>query len=215
MRATLLALIACASPGLAETGDPEEGARLFRACASCHAVGADAENGIGPMLNGVLGRSAGSVEGARYSEAMIASGITWDAASLDAYLADPRGVVPGTRMSYRGMPDAADRAHVIAYLATFSEATEADALSTEAVAILARDTDPAYGEWLARECTGCHKPGADAGIPPISGMEAGAFVTALLGYRDGSRAHQVMQTMAGRLTDDDIAALAAHFATPD
>lgn len=100
------------------------GEGLWRQCRSCHQVGEGARNGTGPALNGVVGHAAGSVEGFRYSNAMRdagAGGLVWTPETLDAYLADPRGYLPGNRMSYRGMRDAGDRAAIIAYLQSFSQ----------------------------------------------------------------------------------------------
>ncbi len=98
-----------------------EGERLYRSrCASCHGV-PPAEARIAPPLAGVVGRTAGTVEGARYSAAMRASGIVWDDATLDAYLADPRAVVRGTTMTV-ALRDGDDRTAVIAYLATLAAA---------------------------------------------------------------------------------------------
>lgn len=112
----LLALTAVAAPA---RGAPAEGERQFRArCASCHAVEAG-QNRIAPHLAGVVGRSAGTVEGARYSAAMKGAGIVWDATTLDAYLANPRQQVPGTSMPV-GLPNAGQRAQVIEYLQSLS-----------------------------------------------------------------------------------------------
>lgn len=100
------------------------GERAFRACAACHKVGEGARNGTGPQLNGVYGQAAGQVDGFRYSNpltAMAADGLVWDAASLDAFLENPRGFMSGTRMSYSGLKDADQRMAVIAYLSTFTE----------------------------------------------------------------------------------------------
>ena len=96
-----------------------DGERQFQTrCASCHSTEAG-QNRVGPHLSGILGRAAGAVEGARYSAAMKSSGIVWDAQQLDAYLANPRQVVPGTSMPV-GLPNAAQRAQVIEYLRTVS-----------------------------------------------------------------------------------------------
>lgn len=92
-----------------------DGQRLFQTrCASCHAVQAG-QNRVGPSLAGMFGRKAGTVPGARYSEAMKSSDITWSEATLDAYLNDPRGLVPNTTMTV-SLRDAAQRSAVIAYL---------------------------------------------------------------------------------------------------
>ena len=79
-------------------------------------MGEKAKNGVGPILNGVVGRPAGSVEGFKYSDAMKSSGITWDEAALDEYLKNPKAKVPGNKMAYAGLKDDTKRADVIAYL---------------------------------------------------------------------------------------------------
>jgi cytochrome c len=105
-----------ASPAWA--GDPAKGATLFKAkCAVCHSLEAG-KNKIGPSLFGIVGRPTGSVEGYSYSPANKAAGLTWDVATLDKYLVDPRTMVPGTRMTFPGPKDDGDRADVIAYLST-------------------------------------------------------------------------------------------------
>ena len=89
----------------------------FAPCMSCHAV-TPGQNGIGPSLAGVFGRKAGMAPGFVYSEAMKDSGKTWDEATLDTYLANPMGMVPGTRMTYMGQSDPAKRKAAIEYLKT-------------------------------------------------------------------------------------------------
>lgn len=107
------ALLGAPLPAAAQ--DAAAGERAFRTrCASCHSL-EPGQNRAGPSLAGVIGRKAGSVEGARYSQGLRDSGITWDAQSLDGFLADPRKAVPGTSMTVR-LADAAQRAAIIAYL---------------------------------------------------------------------------------------------------
>src|SRR5262249_16467565 len=112
------ALIA-ASVGARADGDAEAGKQVFKKCHACHNVGEGAHNAVGPVLNGIVGRKAGTYEGYNYSDANKNSGITWDAAGLDEYLKDPKAKVPGTKMAFPGLPNDKDRADVIAYLATF------------------------------------------------------------------------------------------------
>lgn len=88
----------------------------FAACAACHSI--DGSEGTGPTLKGLAGRSSGTVPGFRYSRAMKSAGITWDAATLDRYLADPQGVVPGNIMPFAGVEQAEARARIVAYLLT-------------------------------------------------------------------------------------------------
>jgi len=102
-------------------GDPAAGEKIFQSvCTSCHAIGPGATNRLGPDLNGVIGRKAGTEAGYRYSAAMKNSGLTWDEASFAKFIADPRGTVPGTKMSYAGLTDATDVANITAYLETFN-----------------------------------------------------------------------------------------------
>jgi cytochrome c len=108
-----LALAACSSQGGA--GEPS-GEAVFRKCAICHRIEANAPNGIGPNLHGVFGRKAASLPNFNYSPAMRATGFTWDTKTLDRYLTAPQQVVPGTRMTFGGLPDAASRKAVIGYL---------------------------------------------------------------------------------------------------
>lgn len=103
-----------AAPAYAE-GDAAHGERLFEECAACHST-TRGENKVGPSLAGVLERKAGELEDFRYSPALKRSGIAWTAETLDTFIADPQKVVPANRMPYAGMPDAANRADLIAYL---------------------------------------------------------------------------------------------------
>ncbi len=89
----------------------------FARCATCHQT-APGRNGVGPSLAGVFGAPAGHEPTYAYSKALRASGLVWDAETLDAYLADPRGVVPGTKMAFAGVRSAEERAAIVAYLET-------------------------------------------------------------------------------------------------
>ncbi|KZD09717.1 c-type cytochrome [Oceanibaculum pacificum] len=117
--ALVVTVLATAVSPSAFAQDAAEGERQFRTrCASCHSTEAG-QNRVGPHLSGILGRTAGAVEGARYSAAMKSSGIVWDAQQIDAYLANPRQLVPGTSMPV-GLPNAGQRAQVIEYLRSLS-----------------------------------------------------------------------------------------------
>ncbi|HCP82103.1 MAG TPA: cytochrome C [Octadecabacter sp.] len=220
-----VAIVAFAAVAHADVGgDAERGEDLFRQCSSCHQIGAGAVDRVGPQLNGIFDRSAGQAEGFRYSEGLeraAAGGLTWTYESLDAYIKDPRSLVSQTRMSFRGFDDQQDRDDVLAYLRLFSDnpqdipesAPTAAAVDHEvAPEILAIIGDPAYGEYLSGECTSCHQTsGAASGIPSITHWPSEDFVIAMHAYKGGVRQHPVMQMMAGRLSNEEIAALAAFF----
>ncbi len=207
----------------AHVGDADRGKTIFRKCASCHAVGEGARNKVGPHLNGLFGRRAGSVEGARYSADMRRmgnDGLVWTSETLETYLENPRALVSKTRMSFRGLKDHADREDVLAYLRQFSDnprdIPEAEPTATREVdlapEILALEGDPAFGEYLAGECVTCHQAaGGDDGIPSITGWPVEDFVVALHAYRQKLRPHPVMQMVTSRLSDEEIAALASYF----
>jgi cytochrome c len=100
----------------AAEGNPAEGARVFRQCIACHTLEAG-EHRTGPSLAGVFGREAGTAPGfTRYSPALERADLVWDGATLDAWLADPEGLIPGNRMTFPGIPDAKARADLVAYL---------------------------------------------------------------------------------------------------
>ena len=109
--------VALASPlALAHSNaQAQDGARIYNQCKACHALEAGV-NRVGPSLADIEGRAAGTVDGFRYSDALKNSGISWDAATLGEYLADPRGYIPGNRMAFRGIRDEGQRAAVIEYL---------------------------------------------------------------------------------------------------
>ena len=100
------------------------GERVFKKCSACHQVGSNAKNRSGPQLNGIVGRTAGAVEGFRYSGAMEeagADGLVWDHESLAGFLADPRAYLKGTKMSFAGLKKDADLEAIIAYLSSVGE----------------------------------------------------------------------------------------------
>lgn len=110
------ALLAELPPAYA-AADLENGRTRFQLCRQCHTIAPDGPNMTGPNLNGVFGKPAGTNRpNYTYSTGLKASGLTWDAATLDRWIADPRAVVPATRMSFAGLPSATDRRDVIAYV---------------------------------------------------------------------------------------------------
>lgn len=107
--------------GTAHAADSAHGKSVFAAqCAACHSAAAG-QNGIGPTLAGVYGKPAASTPGFKFSPALKSAHIVWTATALNKFLANPQGDVPGTKMPYMGMANAADRADVIAYLASLRQ----------------------------------------------------------------------------------------------
>ncbi|WP_146344108.1 c-type cytochrome [Phaeobacter marinintestinus] len=215
---------AFAEEGVEQIGDPVRGAELFQVCGECHEVGTDAAHKVGPVLNGIFFRKVAVFEDFEYSDGIRRArrdGMVWDLEHLDAYLNNPKALVSGTNMVFAGMPEAKDRGDVLAYLRQFSDSPQdipeaaptakpVDvSLTPETLAIVG---DPDYGEYLSSECTTCHQVDGDYdGIPAIIGWYDEDFVLAMHAYKQKIRPHPVMQMLAGRLSDEEIAALAAYF----
>jgi cytochrome c len=108
------------SSGAVAAQDAAAGEKVFRKCASCHQVGDKAKRGAGPILNGIIGAAAAQRDDFKYSPALSESGLTWDEATLADYLANPKSVVPKTRMAFAGLKDPDQIADVIAFLATWN-----------------------------------------------------------------------------------------------
>lgn len=111
-------------PAAAQEGNAEEGAEVFKKCRACHDVGPDAKNKVGPLLNGIIGRKAGTIEGFAYSDANRtagAGGLAWTEDVLFKYLENPLTFMKGTKMAFAGLKDAQDRKDVIAYLKKFAK----------------------------------------------------------------------------------------------
>ena len=119
LKMTTLSLAAAVVMGMAgpafADGDAAAGEKVFRKCQACHVV-KKGVNRVGPSLYGVIGRPAGTADRFKYSKAMAESGLTWTEEQINTYLADPRGVVKGTRMAFAGLKDEQDRLDVIAYI---------------------------------------------------------------------------------------------------
>jgi cytochrome c len=203
-------------------GDADRGKNIFKKCDNCHMVGTAVRHRTGPPLNNIIHARAAGVAGFRYSKAMedaAADGLHWTFETLDAFLEDPEDYVPKTKMRFHGLKSAEDRADVIAYLSTYSDDYSDDAFAvvgdggfTVADDVLAIEGDVEYGAYLASECTTCHRADGDNdGIPSIIGWNPDDFVTAMHAYREKRRENPVMQMVAGRLTNDAIAALAFYF----
>ena len=116
--ATAAALI-MAAPAVAQEGNAEDGAEVFKKCRACHDVGPEAKNKVGPSLNEIIGRKAGTIEGFTYSEANKSAGgkgLVWTEDVLSKYLENPLSFMPGTKMAFAGLKDPQDRKDIIAFL---------------------------------------------------------------------------------------------------
>jgi len=100
---------------MADDGDAAQGQKVFVKCQACHSLDAGT-NKLGPSLHGLIGRPSASIANFSYSQAMQNAHVTWDPATLDKYLTNPRAMVPGTKMLFPGLPKPEDRANLIAYL---------------------------------------------------------------------------------------------------
>ena len=205
--------------------DAQRGKMLYQECKRCHQAGRGAKHRIGPHLNELFGRRAGTLPDFRYSSAMRkagAGGLVWTGATLDAFLTNPRETVPRSRMSYDGMAAATDRADLLAWLRSLSGSRLPAAEPTMTAAeygldprLLTITGDLEYGAYLSGECVTCHHAGGtEQGIPSIVGWPVEDFVITLQAYKRGKRPHQAMQTIAKRLSDQEIASLAVYFARP-
>lgn len=116
----LLAILLASVPAVAQ--DAASGEKVFVQCKACHQIGESAKNAVGPVLNGLFGRTAGTVSGYSYSTANKNSGITWDEATFREYIQNPRGKIPGTKMVFAGLKDPKQIDDIIAYLKQFDAA---------------------------------------------------------------------------------------------
>ncbi len=115
----LAAVILAATTGTTLAQDVAAGEQSFKKCAPCHKIGPDAQNSVGPELNGLDGRKSGSAPGYSYSEANKSSGITWNQETFEQYIKDPRAKVPGTKMFFPGIKNETEIHNLWAYLKQF------------------------------------------------------------------------------------------------
>ncbi len=101
---------------LSDSGDAVKGKRIFNSCLSCHAIEEDAAAHVGPYLSEILGRTAGTLEGYRYSSALKSADFIWSEEKLDQWLKEPRTFLPGNRMTFMGLAKEQERKDLLAYL---------------------------------------------------------------------------------------------------
>jgi len=119
--ATTAFLAAMLAAGSAAAQDIAAGEKSWNKCRACHQIGETARNGVGPHLNGLFGRTAGTVEGYSYSLANKNSGIVWDEAVFAEYIKDPRAKIPGTKMVFPGIKNEQEIKDLTAYLKQFDK----------------------------------------------------------------------------------------------
>ena len=133
--------VAAPASRAALAGDAAAGHQVFRKCQACHSLDAG-KNGLGPSLAGIVGKKAATASGYNFSSAMKASNLTWDAATLDAYLTDPQKVVPGNKMPFPGLKTERERSAVIAFLAADSKSGGAPIAAAPAPATTDAQKEP-------------------------------------------------------------------------
>ncbi len=120
MRALIIAgLVILASTTASLAQDSAAGEKVFAMCKVCHQIGETAKNAVGPVLNGLIGRKAGTNPGYAYSDANKNSGLTWDEPTFREYIKDPKAKIPGTKMIYAGLKDEQKTNDLLAYLKQF------------------------------------------------------------------------------------------------
>ena len=122
MKTALAALvILAAGGGAASAQDAAAGEKIFAKCKACHQIGEGAKNAVGPVLNGLIGRKTGSIEGYSYSDANKDSGLTWDEATFKEYIRNPKAKIPGTKMVFAGLQKDEDVDNILAFLKQYDK----------------------------------------------------------------------------------------------
>lgn len=114
-----VALLAVAGAGEVRAQDAAAGEKVFGVCKACHQIGETAKNSVGPQLNGIIGRKAGTVPSYNYTAANKESGLTWDEATFREYIKNPKAKIPGTKMIYAGLKDEKKTDDLLAFLKQF------------------------------------------------------------------------------------------------
>ena len=117
----IAAVFVAAGLGQVSAHDAAAGEKVFVVCKACHQIGDNAKNVVGPVLNGLIGRKSGSVEGYSYSAANKNSGITWDEATFSEYIKDPKAKIPGTKMAFAGIKNETEANNLWAYVSSFDK----------------------------------------------------------------------------------------------
>jgi cytochrome c len=116
LRAVTIVAAMSTMSAMASAQDLDNGKSVFNKCRACHQIGEGAKNLVGPVLNGLIGRKAGTIEGFNYSDANKNSGITWDDATFREYIKNPKAKIPNTKMVFIGLSDEKDAEDLLAFL---------------------------------------------------------------------------------------------------
>lgn len=215
-------LFVAAYPIQSSAQDTYLGEKVFKKCKACHMVGADAKNRLGPQLNALDARVAGSLEDFKYSNAMTDAGkegLVWDKDTLDKFLESPSKMIKKTRMSFPGLKKAEERTNVIAYLFSLAPPTEntVDAVAKTPTAAAPPEftaeymADPANialgGKLWFGQCTHCHGFKAYPGKAP---KLAPANYTADFVYRRVTDGFKKMPAWEDVFTQDERMAIVAY-----
>ena len=164
--------IVMGAAGNLAASDIKKGKKIAKKCKMCHTLNEGGKNKLGPNLFGIMGKPAGAVEGYKYSKALLASGITWDGVTFSAFMAKPKKVIKGTKMSFSGIKKASQRADLLAYFQTLQNGPNTQ------VAV----GNPEDGKrFAAKSCVVCHsfEKGGKLVFGPnlfdIAGKPAGAI----------------------------------------
>jgi cytochrome c len=120
-RSFLAVAFSAAAVGAANAQDVAAGEKSFNKCRACHQVGESAKNALGPMLNGLIGRKAGTIDGYNYSDANRNSGLVWDETVFAEYIKDPKAKIPGTKMMFSGIKSEQEIKDLTAFLKQFGK----------------------------------------------------------------------------------------------
>ena len=117
---SLSCVLAATGIGITRAQDVASGEKVFAQCRACHQIGPTAKNGVGPQLNGIIGRKAGTVPGYNYSPVNKNSGLTWDESTFGTYIQNPQNVLKGTKMTFVGVKDEQKVKDLVAFLKQYT-----------------------------------------------------------------------------------------------